>query len=256
MPRSAPWLLAVALVLAAGFLSESSWRQVRGSIPEIGRKELEPTLGQGVLLGVLGGLRTVIADLAWIRSYVFWERRDRAGCEALMRTACTLDPHARYFWENTGLRIGLDMAHWEIRRRGGYNNVPAETQERLFRRYADTGIAVFEEGLGHARQRTSLLMNAGYLAESKLKDIGRAAAYYRAAAETAEAPWFAARICADLTWGDGRRPEAYEWYRRYWETRMRDRQDGFPDELQRLRAMEELLRLGPPARIPRQTWER
>lgn len=256
MRRVAPWLLVGALVLGAGALAESSWRRIRPNIPEIGRKELEPTLGQGVLLGVLGGLRTVVADIAWIRSYVFWERRDRPGCEALMRSACALDPHARYFWENAGLRIGLDMAHWEIRRRGGYAKVPAETQDRLFRQYARRGLDVLEEGMASARNRTSLLLAAGFLAEGKLKDLRLAADYYRQAADAPDAPWYAARICADFDWGSGRKAEAYRWYRNYWETRMQTKEDGFPEDLLRLRAMETELRLGLLQRIPRQRWER
>lgn len=142
MRRLAPWLCAFVALFAAGTMAEHAWRGVRPHIPEIGRKELEPTLGQGVLLGILGGLRTVVADLTWIRSYVLWERRDRAGCEALMRAACALDPHSRYFWENAGYAVGFDLAHWEIRRRGGYAKVPAETQERLFHAYARRGIEI------------------------------------------------------------------------------------------------------------------
>jgi len=256
MRRFAPWLLVGVLILIAGALAESSWRRVRPSIPEIGRKELEPTLGQGVLLGVLGGLRTVVADFAWIRSYVFWERRDRPGCEAFMRTACTLDPHARYFWENAGLRIGLDMAHWEIRRRGGYAKVPTETQERLFRQYGRRGVDVLEEGMAHARHRTALLLAAGFLAEGKLKDFTLAANYYRQAADAADAPWYAARFCADFDWNVGRKLEAYRWYRDYWLTRMRPRMDGSPDDLARLREMEKELKISLLERIPRQSWER
>ena len=256
MRRFAPWLLVGVLILIAGALAESSWRRVRPSIPEIGRKELEPTLGQGVLLGVLGGLRTVVADFAWIRSYVFWERRDRPGCEAFMRTACTLDPHARYFWENAGLRIGLDMAHWEIRRRGGYAKVPTETQERLFRQYGRRGVDGLEEGMAHARHRTALLVAAGFLAEGKLKDFTLAANYYRQAADAADAPWYAARFCADFDWNAGRKLEAYRWYRDYWLTRMRPRMDGSPDDLARLREMEKELKISLLERIPRQSWER
>jgi hypothetical protein len=256
MRRFAPCLLVGVLILVAGALAESSWRRVRPSIPEIGRKELEPTLGQGVLLGVLGGLRTVVADFAWIRSYVFWERRDRPGCEAFMRTACTLDPHARYFWENAGLRIGLDMAHWEIRRRGGYAKVPTETQERLFRQYGRRGVDVLEEGLAHARNRTALLLAAGFLAEGKLKDFTLAANYYRQAADAADTPWYAARFCADFDWNAGRKLEAYRWYRDYWLTRMRPRMDGSPDDLARLREMEKELKISLLERIPRQSWER
>ena len=57
MRRYLPWAVSGALLLAAGLFAEVSWRGVRPSIPEIGRKDLEPTLGQGVLLGVLGGIR-------------------------------------------------------------------------------------------------------------------------------------------------------------------------------------------------------
>jgi hypothetical protein len=91
------WLLAVLGLGLSSLVAEISWSKIRMSIPEMGKKEIEPSLGQGVLLGILGGFRTVVADGAWIRSYVLWERRDRAGCEALMRTSCLLDPRARFF---------------------------------------------------------------------------------------------------------------------------------------------------------------
>lgn len=256
MRRLVPWVIALLLLAAVGSLAERSWRVVRPAIPEIGRKELEPTLGQGVLLGVLGGLRTVVADLTWIRSYVLWERRDRAGCEALMRAACALDPHSRYFWENTGYIVGFDLAHWEIRKRGGYDRVPKETQERLFVAYARKGIAVLEEGLGRTKTPTPLLLCAAQLAELKVKDHALSARYYLRAAEAPDAPWYAARICAQVLWEDGRRQEAYRWFKDYWTTRMRPKDDGFPDDLKQLRTMEFVLGIRPEERIPRQSWER
>ena len=256
MRRSVPWVAALLLLIAVGGYAERSWLGVRPCIPEIGRKELEPTLGQGVLLGILGGLRTVVADLTWIRSYVLWERKDRAGCEALMRAACALDPHSRYFWENTGYTVGYDLAHWEIRRRGGYERVPKETQERLFVSYARKGIEVLEEGLGRTKSPTPLLLCAAQLAELKIKDHGLASKYYMKAAEAPDSPWFAARICAQVIWEDGRRLEAYQWFRRYWTTRMLPKEDGFPDDLRQLRTMEAVLGIPPAERIPRPEWER
>ncbi len=256
MRRYLPWAVSGALLLAAGMFAEVSWRGVRPSIPEIGRKDLEPTLGQGVLLGVLGGLRTLVADLTWIRSYVLWERRDRGGCEALMRAACALDPHSRYFWEQTGYVVGYDLAHWEIRRRGGYDKVPAEIQERLFQTYGRRGIDIFEEGIARSRVTTPLVLCAAQLAEIKLKDHKLSARYYRQAAESPDAPWYAARICAQVIWQDGRQQEAYRWFRDYWTTRMLPRDDGYPDDLEKLRTMEEVLRIPPAERIPRARWER
>ncbi len=256
MRRYAPWVACACLLVAVGRLAEESWRSVRPNIPEIGRKELEPTLGQGVLLGILGGLRTVVADLTWIRSYVMWERKDRAACETLMRAACALDPHSRYFWENTGYVVGYDLAHWEIRRRGGYDRVPKETQERLFRSFALKGIEVLEEGLGRTKSPTALLLCAAQLAELKVKDHALSSRYYVRAAEAPDSPWYAARIAAQVIWEDGRRAEAYRWFRNYWLTRMRPKEDGFPDDLRQLRTMEEVLRMRPEERIPRQAWER
>jgi hypothetical protein len=179
----------------------SAWRGVRPHIPEIGRKELEPTLGQGVLLGILGGLRTVVADLTWIRSYVLWERRDRAGCAGAHARRLRLGSALALFLENAGYAVGFDLAHWEIRRRGGYASVPGETQERLSKSYARRGIEILEEGRKHAKTTTPLVLCAAQLAEIKLKDHGLASRYYREAAEAPDAPWYAARICAQTIWG-------------------------------------------------------
>lgn len=256
MRRSSPWVIAVALILGAGYFSEYSWKAVRPCIPEIGRKELEPTLGQGVLLGIIGGFRTVIADLTWIRSYTLWERHDRPGCEALMRAACALDPHSRYFWENTGYAIGYDLAHWEISHRGGYAKVPKETQERLFRAFARRGLDVLDDGLRYSKSRLPLLVCAGQLADIKLKDSALASRYYHEAAILPYAPWYAARIAAHLDWDQGKRLEAYQWYRGYWLARMKDVDDGYPDDLVQIREMENLLKLTPQARIPKQSWEK
>ncbi len=251
------WGASFGLLLAAGAASDRSWAAVRPCIPELGPRQLEPSAGQGVLLGVLGGLRTVVADVSWLRSYVLWERKEEAGCEALMRLACALDPHSRYFWEQTGYALGLDMANWEIRRRGGYARLPKEIQEHLFTSYASKGIAVVEEGAKVSRSRAPFLIIAGQLAEMKLRDFRLAASYYRAAAEAEDAPWYAARFAARTAWEAGDRTQAYEWYRDQWLTTLRVRHDDrAPDDLAELRMMEDALLIPPMRRIPRQSWER
>lgn len=252
-----PWGAGLALLVAAGAASDRSWSAVRPCIPELGPRQLEPSAGQGVLLGVLGGLRTVVADVSWLRSYVLWERKEEAGCEALMRLACALDPHARYFWEQTGFAVGLDMANWEIRRRGGYARLSQEVQDHLFASYARKGIAILEEGARVSRSRAPFLIVAGQLAEMKLKDMPMAAGYYRAAAESSDAPWYAARFAARTEWENGDRRAAYVWYRDHWSRVLRIRhEDRCPDDLAQLRTMEEVLRVPAEKRIPRQAWER
>ncbi len=253
------WLfsLGAGLLIAAGAATDRSWASLRPCIPELSRSQLEPSAGQGVLLGVLGGLRTVIADVSWLRSYVLWERKEEAGCEALMRLSCTLDPNSRYFWEQAAFAVGFDMANWEIRRRGGYARLAKEIQDHLFTSYARKGILILEDGAKFSRSRAPFLIVAGQLAEMKIKDLRLAASYYRAAAESPDAPWYAARFAARTAWQAGDRKESYAWFRQHWTTTLRVRQeDRSPDDLAELRMMEDALFMPTSARIPRQAWER
>ena len=250
------WILAIFCLGLAGVIAELSWTKVRVSIPEMGKKQIEPSLGQGMLLGILGGFRTVVADGAWIRSYVLWERRDRAGCEALMRTSCLLDPRARFFWENTGYVIGYDMAHWEIRKRGGYAKVSPEIQDDLFKKYAQQGIRVMEEGVKYTGGNVGILISAGQMSELKLKDFSLAASYYKRASESKNPPWFVHFLCAKALWESGQTKKAYDWYRDVWQKKLSKEDDYAPDDLEHLRYMEEQLHLPVLQRIPRQSWEK
>jgi hypothetical protein len=256
MRRALPWIGFLALFLAVGVLTDRSWSRARLAMPEIGRRQLEPTVGQGVLLGVLGGFRTVVADFTWIRSYVLWERKnDRAGTELLMRAACALDPRSRFFWENAGLSVANDMGHWEIRRRGGYAKVPREIQDHVLKSYARRGLDLLDEGIASTGENAGLLATAALVAELQLKDLTLSADYYRRSAEARGAPWFAARFAAANLWKEGKRREAYAWYRAHWQQVLRLAEDGSPDDLKELRDMEQELRLPLIARLPLEPWE-
>ena len=254
MRRLLATVLILAAALVAGELGERGWASARRAVPELSRADLELSTGQGAVLGLLGGFRPLLADLAWIRAYVKWERRDR-GCEALLRLACLLDPHATGFWEWRGNMVGLDMAHWEIRARGGYHKVPEDEQQRVFERYARKAIEGLEEGLPVARKPSSLLLLSGYLAETKLRDPLASAAYYRRAWETPPCSWYAPVFAARLLREGGKPREAYAYLRPVWIEVLSKIRDGSPLELELLRRLEDDLGLPPALRIPRQEWE-
>jgi len=247
-------LVVLALALGAGEAAERAWSRARSAVPELRRADLELTAGQGALLGVLGGFRPLLADLTWIRAYVKWERRDR-GCEALLRLACLLDPHATAFWENRANMVGLDMAHWEIRARGGYLKVSQADQQAAFRRFARKALEGIEEGVPVARRPSALLVLGGYLAETKLGEPLLAAAYYRRAHETPPAPWYCAYFVGRLLKDAGQAREAYAYLREVWQRELSRQRDGSPTELGFLRRLESELGLPPALRIPRQDWE-
>lgn len=249
MRRPAFAILAALGVLLAGEISAESWARARRVVPELRRADLELTAGQGVALGLLGGFRPLLADLAWVRGYVLWERKDR-GCEAHLRIACVLDPQSNYFWENRANKVGLDMAHWELRARGGPRAVSPVTQQQVFARYARKAIDGLEEGLPVVRNPSALLALAGYLAETKLKDPLLGATYYLRCYETPGAPWYAPYFHARLLSDGGKDREAYVWLRRVWQERLSLRPDGSPTELAFLRDLERALGIPQLQRIP------
>ena len=53
---------------------------------------LEGTLGQGLIIGVLGGFRAILADFLWIRTNVIWERKDHIKLDSMVRLVTSLDP--------------------------------------------------------------------------------------------------------------------------------------------------------------------
>jgi len=252
--RALAALVLVAAVLAAGELGDRGWQSARRAIPELRRADLDLPVGEGAVLGLLGGFRPLLADLAWIRAYVKWERRDR-GCEALLRLACLLDPHATAFWEARVNMVGLDMAHWEIRARGGYLKVTEADQQRAFERYARKALEAVEEGVPLSRKPAALLVLGGYLAETKARDPALGAEYYRRAHENPPAPWYAPFFAARLLRDAGKPREAYQYLRPIWTETLGKERDGSPRELEFLRDLEAELRLPPALRIPRQEWE-
>ncbi len=254
MSRLATAVLCLLAVVLAGELGDRGWNSARRAIPELRRADLDLPVGEGAMLGLLGGFRPLLADLAWIRAYVKWERRDR-GCEALLRLACLLDPHATAFWEARINMVGLDMAHWEIRARGGYLKVSEAEQQRAFERFARKALEAVEEGVPLSRKPAALLVLGGYLAETKVKDPLLGADYYRRAHENPPAPWYSAYFAARLMRDGGKAREAYQYLRPLWVSTLSKERDGSPTELEFLRGLETELRLPPALRLPRQEWE-
>lgn len=156
----------------------------------------------GSTCALFGGLRTVAADLAWLRAFVSWERRDSAATEAMLRLTTALDPVPVYFWINGARMIAYDMPAW----------LPADA----------TSGAIREREAAHARRALDFLANAlinhpanaalwierGNIELHRLHDLGAAAESYRRASELPGAPFYAARIYAELLRRAGRQADA------------------------------------------------
>lgn len=199
-------------LLAAGLLF-AGWL-AQGLVPgrdEGGPLALAPLAGRGVLLPVLGGYRALAADVLWLRAYGAWRERDAGATEAWLRAAVAADGRSRHYRINGARMLAYDFPAWT-----DGPDVPQAVRDQARRRHAERAMALLEEGLTGVGAEADYLVELARIAHQQLGDLDRAAEYYRRAAVSPGAPYFAGRLHAELLVRAGRVREARDWLRA-WE---------------------------------------
>jgi tetratricopeptide (TPR) repeat protein len=186
---------------------------VRAGQPELKLEDIQAALGQGLVVGVLGGLRTILADFVWLRANTIWERRDRAKLDPLIRLATTLDPRPDFFWINGSRMIAYDVPAWRIREEGGYDAVPDAREAAINREQAEQAFQLIKDGMRFHPDDAKFYLEMAQIYAHRLKDDARAAEWFLKASEADNAPFFAARIHAELLRKQGLEKEAYDFLR-------------------------------------------
>jgi tetratricopeptide (TPR) repeat protein len=207
-------ILSILLILALlGLLTRPveapAWQVVKAGQPEMNLEAIEGALGQGLVVGVLGGFRAILADFLWIRTNTIWERRDRAKLDAMVRLVTTLDPRPEFFWINGSRMIAYDVPNWRIREEGGYDAVPEVRQKAIDREQAGQALELLDEALEFHPDKAKLYLEKGQIYLNRLKDYANAAQWFQKASQQDDAPYFAARIYAELLRRQGKDAEAY-----------------------------------------------
>ena len=206
-------VLLVALVLlgiATRPIEAPAWQVVRARQPEMNLDAIEGALGQGLIVGVLGGFRAVMADFLWIRTNTIWERRDRVKLDTMVRLVTTLDPRPEFFWINSARMIAYDVPNWRIQEEGGYTDVPESRQRALDREQAEQAFAMLARAREFHPNKAKLYLEVGQIYMNRLKDKANAAKWFLLASQQPDAPYFAARIYGELLRGEGKDAEAYD----------------------------------------------
>lgn len=205
-------LLGVVVLAAAGSvldrLVQRVWADARARQPALRLESTTAGLGQGVTLALLGGFRALVADFTWLRMYVLWERRDLPTCDALIRLVGTLDPRPLDFWLNGARIIAFDFPVWRIEAAGGFERVPAEVQARINREQALEALRHLDAAMRFHPHGSDLWVERAGIELNRLQDLAAAAESYRRAWAEPAAPYFAARLHADLLRRLGRKAEA------------------------------------------------
>ncbi|MCR6657194.1 MAG: hypothetical protein NVV63_15595 [Opitutus sp.] len=179
---------------------------------------LEPHAGQlspvnratgasAMTIAALGGYRTFAADLAWLRAYAAWEERDGAAMSRWLHATTSLDPEPLAFWLNGARMLAYDMPRWsDASEAGGVASSEWSNDPALALRWLDAAERVHPESPAIWTERAMIQWRA-------LGDVTAAAESYRRAAELPAAPYYAARLHAELLRLDGRPRDAWTFLR-------------------------------------------
>ncbi|MFP4068564.1 MAG: tetratricopeptide repeat protein [Verrucomicrobiota bacterium] len=204
--------VALLILLLVGLLTRPieapAWEAVRSRQPELRLADLEGALGQGLVIGVVGGLRTIVADFLWIQLNSVWEKREQAKLNAMIEVVTTLDPRVEFFWINGARMVGYDVPNWRIQNAGGYRKVPEVRQREIDREQAERAFALIREAMEFHPDNPRFPLEIAQIYLNRLKDDAKAAEWFLRAWEMG-GPYFTARIHAELLRRQGRQAEAY-----------------------------------------------
>jgi len=209
-------------LLAAGValrpLEAPAWEAVRARQPALRLESLKDALGQGVTVGLLGGFRAIVADLFWIRTNSVWEKNDIPATQTSIKLVTAIDPRPLYFWLNGSRMIAYDMPNWRIDKAGGWEKVPEAVKRRYDEEQSSIAIKYLEGGLGFHPKEPLLILEIANIHLNRLKDVETAAGYYLEASKQPAAPYYAARIYAELLRKLDRLPQAYAFLKELYPT--------------------------------------
>lgn len=197
-------LLPAVTLLAGGFLL----RALEQPAPVAWRTDQLATLvGQGGLPAVLGGLRSVVAGGFWLRASLAWERRDALAMDALLELTVAADERPAYFWLNGARMLAYDVPAWLPAA------APAVVRQQVSEAQARRALAFLTKGLRWHGADAGLYVEQANIHLRRRGDLETAARCYRLAAEQPGAPYYTARIHAEMLIELGRPQEALAWLR-------------------------------------------
>lgn len=145
------------------------------------------------------------ADWSWLKADLAWEARDETRTRSWSALAVRAAPYVDYFRFNAARMRAFDFPAWREAREPA---APAGLRARWRAELGEEAIALVLAG---RERNAACLIEAGNLALYALRDVERAAEFYRRAAELPDAPWHAGRIHAELLRQLGRTREALAW---------------------------------------------
>lgn len=211
--NTSPARLVFALLALASAASiaplEIFLRGIGVALP-LARGQWSAQAGHGVVVATLGGGRTLTADMLWLKTNLAWEQEDLAATRAWLDLVVAVDERPDYFWLNGARIIAYDMPVWRGR---AQPDAPAAVSGQIREQQAQAALQFLRRGLELRGPNAAFFAEMAGIHLRVRQDPAQAAEYFRRAAECPGAPYYAARIYAELLAALGRKREARDWLR-------------------------------------------
>jgi tetratricopeptide (TPR) repeat protein len=181
-------------------------------------RQLDSQFGQGLTVAVLGGYRSVTANLVWLSKNRNWEKRDFAGTFAKIGLVTSIDPRPQIFWLNGTRIIANDMPAWVVGDRNTNQLASSEVGREIARQYARRALAFLEKSRTHHSDNPEIYLEEAMIYWLKLGNLEQAAERVLRATQATNPPYHAFRIYGEMLTRMGRNSEALDFLERHYET--------------------------------------
>lgn len=208
--------LSIGAVFALGTFANLWQREkIEGASSSVvgssGFEGLNSSVGQGVSLAVLGGYRSIAANVIWLELNGSWERQEIDETVTKIELATSTDPRVSYFWVNGARIIANDIPVWAATSQGITRESHPDTMAAINRKFGSKALDLIDRALLSHPQNLDLMVDRAVIYWKKMEDLDKAAELFLEIANLSDGPYFAGRLYAELSVNLGRSAEALEY---------------------------------------------
>ncbi|MGK0238533.1 MAG: tetratricopeptide (TPR) repeat protein [Candidatus Pelagisphaera sp.] len=213
---------SVAIALAIGWVVSPLDRSISEALEQRGEveslRQLDSQFGQGLSVAVLGGYRSLTANLVWLSKNRNWEKRDFAGTFAKIGLVTSIDPRPEIFWLNGSRIIANDMPAWEVGDRNTDKLANTEEGRKIAHQYAKRALLFLEKSRIYHSENPDIYLEEAMIYWLKLDDLESAAERFLRATQATDPPFHAFRIYGEILTRLGRKQEALDFFEQHYKT--------------------------------------
>lgn len=181
-------------------------------------RNLDSQFGQGLSVAILGGYRSVAANLVWLSMNQNWEQRDLAGTFGKLVFVTSIDPRPELFWLNGSRIIANDMPTWVI----GIDNTDLHIESAEVRaissQYANRALGFLEGSRVYHEQNPLIYIEEAMILWRKANDLEGAMGRFEQAIRAESPPFYAYRMYGELLVKLDRKEKALKLLETHYET--------------------------------------